>query len=234
MYFYVLFQVLVGIGKLNGEIFLDFDVNKLLHADALSVFINIFNEMNLKDSIYQASISLLIRLASSSKIRKSLQDTFKLTSTLLNFITQQQIASDLSIVLQSLHLLQQVTYGIKIENCLGEFSILIKYLVSKIILPESQITLPCLGTLANLCMNNAVVKDFIKNMSNVKIFFKSVTSFLSHNNWMNIIFALSIFSIALDEPLGEKVFNKKNIDQTFLLIFNVLLNGENGQSIKPS
>jgi len=127
-------NVLVGIGKLNGEIFLDFDVNKLLHADALSVFINIFNEMNLKDSIYHASISLLIRLASSSKIRKSLQDTFKLTSTLLNFITQQQIASDLSIVLQSLHLLQQVTYGIKIENCLGEFSILIKYLVSKIVM----------------------------------------------------------------------------------------------------
>ena len=41
--------------------------------------------------------------------------------------------------------------------------------------------------------------------SNVKIFFKSVASFLSHNNWMNIIFALSLFSISLDEPLGEKV-----------------------------
>ena len=58
----------MGIGKLNGEMFLDFDVNKLLHADALSVFINIFNEMNLKDSIYHASISLLIRLGKNKKL----------------------------------------------------------------------------------------------------------------------------------------------------------------------
>ena len=41
--------------------------------------------------------------------------------------------------------------------------------------------------------------------SNVKIFFKSVASFLSHDNWMNIIFSLSLLSISLDEPLGEKV-----------------------------
>ena len=68
MPFYVFFQVLVGIEKMNGEIFLDFDVNKLLHADALSVFVNIFNEMNLKDSIYEASITLLIRLGMNRKL----------------------------------------------------------------------------------------------------------------------------------------------------------------------
>ena len=43
--------------------------------------------------------------------------------------------------------------------------------------------------------------------SNVKTFFKSVASFLSHDNWMNIIYALSLLSISLDEPLGEKVIN---------------------------
>eukprot|EP00795_Rhopilema_esculentum_P013826 gene13826-4759_t len=220
-------NVIVGIAS-HGErnISSRFNPRNLLHADALSIFVTLLNEVNLKESIFAASISLLNELAASSKIRLSLQETFNLPSTLFNFIIQHQTSSDLSIILQCLQLVQLVTYGIKVQHSLGDLNGLIKYLVSKVMAPESVLTTHCLGSLTNLCRNNFLVQDHLKKLGNVKGFFRSVASFLSHSNWMNIIYALSILSICTDEPLGEKVFNKNNIDQTFALTFNVLLKGE--------
>uniref|UniRef100_A0A0L8H0V6 CIP2A N-terminal domain-containing protein n=2 Tax=Octopus bimaculoides TaxID=37653 RepID=A0A0L8H0V6_OCTBM len=55
--------------------------------------------------------------------------------------------------------------------------------------------------------------------------------FLSHNNLSMIIFSLSILtSLCLQEELGNKLFNANNINQTFKMMFNIVINGESGTS----
>lgn len=64
-----LFQVLVGITKHGkGKIVDDFDLKNLLHADSLSIFVNILNDVSLRASIYASSISLLSGLGNNNSI----------------------------------------------------------------------------------------------------------------------------------------------------------------------
>eukprot|EP00794_Sanderia_malayensis_P017414 gene17414-19157_t len=133
-----------------------------------------------------------------------------------------------------LQLLQQITYKLKIKQLLGEEENLIRYLVSKIISAESSFTLPCLGSLANICRSNANLQDYIKAMGNVIGFFRRLTEFLCHKDSMKIVYSLSILIIFVNEPIGEKVFNKRNMNQMFHMVFSFILKGNSEQEKKHS
>eukprot|EP00794_Sanderia_malayensis_P007049 gene7049-7840_t len=85
-----------------------------------------------------------------------------------------------------LQLLQEIAYKLKIKQLLGEEENLIRYLVSKIVSAESSFTLPCLGSLANICRSNANLQDYIKamvfNKNNMNQMFHMVFSFILKGN----------------------------------------------------
>lgn len=219
-------DVLIGLTS-SGKPLHGFVPKELLPAECLSSLVGLLSASNVKLSLNSKAMVLLFNLANDPETREVLQSTYDLTSTLAALLHRNHLASNEKVILQCLQLLEKVTYGCKITTPSGYVEELIRYLVANIQLPESDLTIPCLGLLTNLCRHNLPIQAHVKALENIKSLYRTLIAFLSHSNLTVIVFALSILtSLSLHEQLGEKLFNSKNIHQTFQLVFTFLINGE--------
>ncbi|KAK3742452.1 hypothetical protein QZH41_011414, partial [Actinostola sp. cb2023] len=226
--------VLIGISSSSNPL-QGFSPKELLPTECLSSLVGLINENSIRFSLHMKAMVLLFNLASDQDTRGTLHSVYHLTSTLAAFLHRHQMTCNEKLVLQCLQLLQRITYCCKITTTSGYLEELIRFLFKNIQLPDSDFTVPCLCLLANLCRHNLSVQAHIKAMDNIKSLYRTLISFLSHCNLTVIIFSLSILtSLSLNEQLGEKLFNPKNIHQTFQLIFNILINGEGSLTRKYS
>ncbi|KAJ7379243.1 hypothetical protein OS493_017752 [Desmophyllum pertusum] len=227
-------DVLIGITS-SGKPLRGFNAKELLPAECLSSLVGLLSESNVKPSLHTKAMVLLFNLANVRETREILHTTYHLASTLAALLHRHHLASNEKMILQCLQLLERVTYGCKITTPSGYIEELIRYLVTNTQMPESDLTIPCLGLLANLCRHNLPIQAHVKALENIKSLYRTLIAFLSHSNLTVIVFALSILtSLSLHEQLGEKLFNSKNIHQTFQLVFTFLINGEGPMTRRSS
>jgi hypothetical protein len=109
---------------------------------------------------------------------------------------------------------------------------LIPFLIDKINDKDALTLGPCLAAMSSCIRSNMAMKIHVRQQDSVTPLYHTLLTFLGHHDVKMIVYALSILSrLATSDPLGDKLFNQNNLDQTFQLVFNLVCEAGGDQSL---
>uniref|UniRef100_A0A8C1ZVF8 Cell proliferation regulating inhibitor of protein phosphatase 2A n=1 Tax=Cyprinus carpio TaxID=7962 RepID=A0A8C1ZVF8_CYPCA len=200
---------------------------QVLPSECLSGLMEVAGDPNTSHALTGSIIFLLAQFVSDGEAKEAFHSSYNFTGTLAAIIHCNRTTPEEPLVLQCLNVLQRLTYNVKTLHCASHIHELISFLMQHVQSCNDDIVKACLGLMANLCRHDISVQSHIKSQSNVKAFYRALINLLGHNCLTVVIFVLSILSsLTLNEEVGQKLFNAKNIHQTFQLIFNITVNGD--------
>ncbi|XP_029955088.1 protein CIP2A [Salarias fasciatus] len=197
----------------------------LLAAECVSGLVDIAGNPNSSSVLTGSIVSLLSLLAGDDSGREVLHSSFNLSGTLSSIVQRSDPQEPL--VLQCLQLLQRLTYNSGVLQWSNSVQQLLSFLLTHIQSQQDVLIVPCLGLMANLCRENRSVQNHIRSLDNVKSFYRTLLNLLDHPSLTVVVFSLSILAgLTLRDKVGDKLFGAENIQQTFQLVFNIMVNGD--------
>ena len=129
-----------------------------------------------------------------------------------------------SSLLQCFKLLQVLTYKLTAVCPNGHIENILDFCIHGAVSDgREEYRTASLEILANLSFANVSVQAYLKGLSTAAALNRTLISNMKDDSLVVLILSLSILSsLWLDEDLGMRIFNGKNIEQTFQLIFKLI------------
>ncbi|KAJ1118531.1 hypothetical protein NDU88_006722 [Pleurodeles waltl] len=207
-----------------------FASGQVLPSECLSCLVELIEDPHCGPPVALRTLGLLTTLAADGEAREALRSAHGLSGALAGTVHRYSGGGNPAgepLLLPCVQLLQRLTYGEGSPRGAGAHTDeLLGFLAARVQAPEDELTMPCLGLLANLCRGSPALQARVKALPKVRGLYRALIAFLAHSSLTVVVFALSVLaSLTLDETVGEKLFHARNIHQTFQLIFNILVNG---------
>ncbi|GBN68786.1 Protein CIP2A [Araneus ventricosus] len=200
-----------------------FQNQSLLSSQCITHVINVLLDGSRKQSLIPRALSVLQNLLKNSTLFKNLQTTFHVHSAISTFLQHFGVSTKDPLVLQSMLVLEIITYNIKIDYIENHFENLISVLISLMDAENSQYVKISLHILSNICRNNSKIQSYICSLPNLKEIVKKLVSILNTSVPSIILYSLSIlFSLTPYNHFGTKLWTDEHLRMTFDLIIKLL------------
>ncbi|KAL4232964.1 hypothetical protein ACF0H5_007652 [Mactra antiquata] len=208
-----------------------FNPSDVLVAECVACLVNLLSDPATKPSLILKCILLFTNLATDSYIRECFHEKFELTPALVKVILSHGVSTSDTLTSEAMQLLQKVTYGRRISCQESYMEELLRFLLSHVVSPATGLTQPAMGILVNLTRDNFSVQSFIKNNENMKDLTRCLIRLLGDQTHTVILFSLTLLlNLCLHEKLTSKFYHDTNAPQTFQMVFNILIDGESGDT----
>ncbi|XP_045197563.2 protein CIP2A homolog [Mercenaria mercenaria] len=208
-----------------------FNPSEVLAADCIACLVNLMSDSATKPSLILKCILLFNNLVTDNHIRECLHEKFQLTPALVGVVVNHGVSTSDTLTAEGMQLLQKVTYGHRISFQEPYMEDLVRFLLRNVVSPATGLTLPAMGILVNLTRDNFSVQSYIKNNENMKEFARTLIKLLGDQAQNALLFSLTLLlNVCPLEKMAAKFYNDTNVPQTFQMVFNVLIDGQSGDT----
>ncbi|KAK9765900.1 hypothetical protein K7432_005399 [Basidiobolus ranarum] len=209
--------------------------NALVLYEFIDILIQIFEAEYTQSKVVSNIIVILTQLGNIPSLRQVIHQRKKGIIDIVS-VRLQSTSNDKEWFLKYISLLKALTYEVEILYPTPESIRLIKFLRDVIKkATDKEVLGDTLALFSHLVRFNESIKDNIVATPHMSSFYRTLIQSLSSDDLSVIVYSLNILSdLIINDKLGEMLFNRNNISQTFKLIFNLITNGKSVEIVRPS